>query len=114
MVDDVTIGHKVDADGTIATADQGDDFAPGEPIHIVDEGRRRSRRLEGEGRLVRPGRDQDRRRGEDGHDRRQVPDFEQTKTASWPKGDYRAEIWIGDEKVNHQQFNITDKADAGK
>src|SRR5436309_8371358 len=34
MIDDVTIGHKV-VDGTIPQADQGDDFAPGQPIYIT-------------------------------------------------------------------------------
>src|SRR5690242_13905515 len=32
MIDDVTIGHKVESDGTIIAANQGDDFAPGDPI----------------------------------------------------------------------------------
>ena len=40
--------------------------------------------------------------------------FSQTKTGSWAKGDYRAEVWIGDEKVNTQHFNVTDKSKAGK
>jgi hypothetical protein len=39
--------------------------------------------------------------------------FKAADTASWPKGDYRAEVWIGDEKVNTQQFNVTDKSKAG-
>ena len=40
--------------------------------------------------------------------------FQSTDTASWAKGDYRAEIWIGDEKVNQQQFQIVDAGDAGR
>ena len=40
--------------------------------------------------------------------------FEHTDTASWAKGDYRAEVWAGDEKVNDQHFQIVDKAKAGK
>jgi hypothetical protein len=40
--------------------------------------------------------------------------FESGDTASWAKGDYRAEVWIGDEKVNTQQFQIVDKTEAGK
>jgi hypothetical protein len=34
--------------------------------------------------------------------------FTAADTASWAKGDYRAEVWIGDEKVNQQQFQIVD------
>jgi hypothetical protein len=114
MVDDVTIGHKVETDGTIAAANQGDDFAPGDPIHIVmkvGDAPADSKvkiawygpgdtKVDDQEKAVTPG--------------QAYLDFEQTKTASWPKGDYRAEIWIGDEKVNQQQFNITDKADSGK
>ena len=40
--------------------------------------------------------------------------FHSTDTASWAKGDYRAEVWIGDEKVNTQQFQIVDAGDAGR
>ena len=40
--------------------------------------------------------------------------FESAATTSWAKGDYRAEVWIGDEKVNTQQFQIVDKSEAGK
>jgi hypothetical protein len=28
--------------------------------------------------------------------------------------DYRAEVWIGDEKVNTQEFNIMDKSRTGR
>ena len=40
--------------------------------------------------------------------------FHSADTGSWAKGDYRAEVWIGDEKVNQQQFQIVDAANAGK
>ena len=38
--------------------------------------------------------------------------FETADTGAWQKGDYRAEVWIGDEKVNTQQFQIVDADDA--
>lgn len=38
----------------------------------------------------------------------------QADTSSWEKGDYRAEVWIGDEKVNTQQFQIVDAENAGQ
>jgi hypothetical protein len=37
--------------------------------------------------------------------------FTAQDTTSWATGDYRAKVWIGDEKVNIQQFQIVD---AGK
>jgi hypothetical protein len=40
--------------------------------------------------------------------------FEAASTSSWQKGDYRAEVWIGDEKVNQQEFNLVDASAAGK
>jgi hypothetical protein len=38
--------------------------------------------------------------------------FTATDTSSWAMGDYRAEVWVGDEKVNEQQFNIVEASDA--
>jgi hypothetical protein len=54
MVDDVTIGRMVSPDGTIASADQSDDFAPGESVLPDHEGRRRAGWLGRQGRVVRP------------------------------------------------------------
>jgi hypothetical protein len=114
MVDDVTIGHKVAADGTIATADQGDDFAPGDPIHIVmkvgDAPANSAVKVAWYG----PGEKKVDDQSKTVTAGQTYLDFAQTSTSSWPKGDYRAEIWIGDEKVNQQEFNITDAANAGK
>jgi hypothetical protein len=114
MVDDVTIGHKVGSDGMIAAADQGDDFAPGDPIYItmkVADAPAGSKvklawygpgetKIKDEEKAVNPG--------------EQYLTFEAADTGSWQKGDYRAEVWIGDEKVNQQEFNITDKSEAGR
>lgn len=114
MIDDVTIGHSVGSDGTIAADQQGDDFAPGDPIYVAMEvgdtpagsavkivwfGPNETRIGE-ETKTVTAG---EKNLG-----------FQTTDTGSWAKGDYRAEIWIGDEKVNTQQFQIVDKDDAGR
>ncbi len=32
----------------------------------------------------------------------------------WPKGDYSAQVFVGDEKVNTQHFQIVDAGKAGK
>ncbi|HKH49434.1 MAG TPA: hypothetical protein VKM72_32600 [Thermoanaerobaculia bacterium] len=113
MIDDVTIGHKVTPEGTIAAEDQGDDFAPGETVNITMEvgdvpagsavkvvwyGPGETR-INDEQKTVEAG--------------ASYLAF-QTDTASWQKGDYRAEVWIGDEKVNTQQFQIVDADKAGR
>ena len=114
MIDDVTIGHKVGADGMIAAEDQGDDFAPGDSVYLtmkVGDAPAGSQvklvvygpgetKVKEEAKAVNPG---------DHH-----LTFQAANTGSWQKGDYRAEIWIGDEKVNQQQFQIVDRSESGR
>ena len=113
-IDDVTLGHKVGADGTIATADQGDDFAPGDPIYLTmkvgDAPAGSQVKVEWYG----PGEAKIKEDAKPVTAGQATMTFEQTDTASWAKGDYRAEVWAGDEKVNDQHFQIVDKANAGK
>ena len=112
-LDDVTIGHQLAADGSIATGTGGDDFAPGQPIHIAIEtgdappgasvkvvwyGPNETK-INEENKPVVAG--------------QKYLNFTADSTG-WAKGDYRAEIWVGDEKVNTQQFQIVDAAGAGK
>jgi hypothetical protein len=114
MIDDVTIGKSVAADGTIAADQQGDDFAPGDAVNvamkvgdapagsavrIVWSGPNNTKIAE-ETKTVASG--------------QPTMSFTSGSTASWAKGDYTADIWIGDEKVNTQHFNIVDKSAAGK
>jgi hypothetical protein len=113
-IDDVTIGSELAADGSMVTGKTGDDFAPGQPIHITME--------VGDAppnsavKLVWYGPNETKI----GEENKPVVagvkylNFTATDTKSWAKGDYRAEVWIGDEKVNTQQFNITDAAGASK
>ena len=114
MIDDVTIGHKLESDDTIAAANQGDDFAPGDPIYIAMKVADAPATTKVKVAWYGPG---DKKVDDQ---EKPVPTgaknlaFEQSKTKSWAKGDYRAEVWVGDEKVNTQQFNITDKSKAGK
>jgi hypothetical protein len=113
-IDDVTIGHELAADGSMATGKGGDDFAPGQPIYVTMEvgdappnstvkvvwyGPNETKIGE-ENKPVVAG--------------QKYLSFETKDTGSWAKGDYRAEVWIGDEKVNTQQFQIVDAANAGK
>ncbi|MEA2561455.1 MAG: hypothetical protein QOH06_2959 [Acidobacteriota bacterium] len=114
MVDDVTIGKSMNPDNTIPAEAQGDDFAPGDTVHLSMEvgdtpagsavkvvwfGPNETR-IGDETKTVTAG--------------EKYLAFHSADTASWAKGDYRAEVWIGDEKVNQQEFNIVDNADAGR
>lgn len=107
-IDDVTIGSELAPDGSMVAGKTGDDFAPGQPIHLTMEvgdappgsavkivwyGPNETKIGEESKPVV---------AGE------KYLSFTATDTASWAKGDYRAEVWIGDEKVNQQQFQIVD------
>jgi hypothetical protein len=112
-IDDVTLGHEVGADGAIVTGKTGDDFAPGEMIHLAME--------VGDtpaGSAIKvvwygPG---ETRIGEETKPVATGAKYLNfnTKTDGWALGDYRAEVWVGDEKVNTQQFQIVKPAEAGK
>jgi hypothetical protein len=108
MVDDVTLGKTAEPDGTIPAADQKDDFAPGEPIvltmKVADAPPGTDVKVvwygPGEtkvGEVVKPvGPSQDHLI------------FQAGDTTSWANGDYRAEVWVGDEKVAQQQLQIVE------
>lgn len=111
-IDDVTIGSELAADGSMTTGRTGDDFAPGQPIHLameVGDAPPNSQVM-----VVWYGPNETKI----GEETKPVVagqkylNFTATDTASWAKGDYRAEVWVGDEKVNTQQFQIVDADDA--
>lgn len=111
-LDDVTIGSEVAPDGSIVTGKTGDDFAPGQKVHLsVETGDAppnstvkvvwygpNETKIGEENKTVTSG--------------QKYLTFSSSDTASWAKGDYRAEVWIGDEKVNTQQFQIVDASKA--
>jgi hypothetical protein len=113
-IDDVTIGHSVGADGMIPADQTGDDFAPGQPIHLamtVNDAPANASvkviwygpnetKVGEETKTVATG--------------EQHMSFTAKDTKAWAKGDYRAEVWTGDEKVNTQEFQIVDADKAGK
>jgi hypothetical protein len=113
MIDDVTIGHMTSGDNTIMPDRQGDDFAPGQPVFISVNVSDATAGSVVKALYFGP--------GEAKVAEKEGAIYEGAKyvaleadTSGWPKGDYRAEIWIGDEKVNTQHFNIVDAADAGQ
>lgn len=113
MVDDVTIGKKVGADGMIATEDQGDDFAPGDTVYITMNAADAPAGSAVKVAWYGPGETKINEEEKSVPTGTQYLTF-QADTSSWEKGDYRAEVWIGDEKVNTQQFQIVDAENAGK
>ena len=112
-IDDVTIGHEVAADGTIPAGKTGDDFAPGQAVNITMQVKDAPAGTAVKVVFYGPG---EKNVGEETKNVAGGEKFLAFKkdTAGWPKGDYRAEVWAGDEKVNTQQFQIVDAAGAGK
>jgi|SRR6185295_13278932 len=115
-IDDVTTGHGVGADNSVPREQKGTNFAPGQPIYVsmkVDSAPAGSavrvdwygpddKKIDSQTKKVATG------------DKYIV--FKSGDTTAWTMSqskDYRAEIWIGDEKANTEHFNIVtpDKAD---
>ena len=105
-IDDVTLGHSIAADNTIPSEQRGDEFAA-EPVFVamkVADTPAGSAvktvffgpgdiRVHEEVKTVAPGQEH--------------LSFE-VNAADWAKGDYRVEIWLGDEKVATEHFNVVD------
>jgi hypothetical protein len=114
MIDDVTIGHKVGTDGMIAAEDQGDDFAPGDPIYVTMKVADAPAGTAVKVAWYGPGETKITEEEKTVNAGDQYLTFSATNTSAWQKGDYRAEVWVGDEKVNTQQLQIVDKSEAGR
>lgn len=113
-IDDVTIGHEVAADGSMVTGKAGDDFSPGQPIHLTMEVGDAPPNSTVKVVVYGPGETKATEENKPVVAGQKYLPFAFTKTKAWKKGDYRAEVWIGDEKVNTQQFQIVDARGAGK
>lgn len=111
-IDDVTIGSELGPDGSMVAGKTGDDFAPGQPIHIAMEVGDAPPSSAVKVRWVGPNETQIGEENKPVVAGQKYLAFTAADTASWAKGDYRAEVWIGDEKVNQQQFQIVDAANA--
>ena len=114
MVDDVNLGTTVAVDGQIPAKSRTDDFVPGEDIYLTMDV---SDAAPGTTvKVVWFGPDEQRI----GEQRQSVASgmstlkFVKDGTKSWKTGDYRAEIWVGDEKVNDERFNIVSARSASK
>ena len=114
MVDDVNLGTAVAPDGQIPARSRTDDFVPGEDIHLTMNVSDAA-----PGTIVKVvwfGPDEQRI----GEQRETVSSgvstlkFTKDGTKAWKPGDYRAEVWVGDEKVNDERFNIVSARSASK
>ena len=113
-IDDVTIGHELAADGSMVTGKAGDDFAPGQPINVTMEVGDAPPNSTVKVVWYGPGETKIGEENKPVTAGQKYLAFTAKDTKTWAKGDYRAEVWIGDEKVNQQQFQIVDAAGAGK
>lgn len=107
-LDDFTIGSELASEGQLVAGRTGDDFAPGQPVHIAMEV---GDAPEGAAVKVVWYGPNETKVGEETKPvaaGQKYLNFSAQDTASWQKGDYRAEVWVGDEKVNQQQFQIVD------
>jgi hypothetical protein len=106
MVDDVLLGTAVATDGQIPAKSRTDDFVPGENIYLTMDVSDAA-----PGTMVKV--------VWFGPDERPIGEQSQTVTSgvstlkfmkdgtrAWKTGDYRAEVWVGDEKVNDERFNL--------
>jgi hypothetical protein len=111
-IDDVTLGTGLAADGSIPVDAVTDDFAPGAEVNLamtVDDAPAGSAV-----KVVWLGRND----VELHEETKTVPAGAnhlhfQVDTDNWSLGDYRAEVWIGDERVNTQHFQIVEADEAG-
>lgn len=105
-LDDVTLGHEMNKDGSIPAGKTGDDFAPGKTIHMAIETTDAPADAAVKVVWFGPG---DAKLGEEDKKveaGKKYLHFHAPDTKSWAKGDYRVEVWVGDERVNTQQFQI--------
>jgi len=112
-LDDFTLGHELAPDGMMVAGKGGDDFAPGQPVNLSMEVGDAPPNSTVKVVWYGPGETKINEEEKPVQSGEQYLTF-QADTASWQKGDYRAEVWIGDEKVNTQQFQVVDASEAGK
>lgn len=113
-IDDVAMGHALGADGAIMADMTGDDFVPGKPIYLAMEVG--DTPADSAVKVVWFGPNETRV----GEQTKRVAagtkflNFSAGNTSTWGLGDYRAEVWIGDEKVAAEMFNLVKAGQSDK
>lgn len=119
-IDDVQLGHMLNADGTMMTEHMTDGtmmteyvtdtFSPGQTVHVTMSVRDAPADAAVKVAWYGPN---DTLIAEE---QKNIPAgattlaFSASDTSKWLPGDCRAEVWIGDEKVSTQQFKMTNLA----
>lgn len=114
MVDDVNIGLALASDGRVPADSSPDDFLPGEDIYLTmdvsDAPPGTAIRVVWFG----PGERQIATQAKTVAAGVSTLKFVKQDTQGWKPGDYRAEVWVGDEKVNDERFDIVSTRSARK
>ena len=113
FLDDFTIGHEVGADGAIPTGKTGDNFAPGETVHIAMKVKDAPANTAVKVVFYDSAEKSVGEENKNTSAGQTYLNFSKD-TKGWPKGDYRADVFVGDEKVNTQHFQVVDASKAGK
>jgi hypothetical protein len=113
-VSDVTVGHQLGADGSIAAGQEGKNFVPGQPVFIVFKAGSAppgtSVAIEWYG--------PDNQKL--GSDQKQISagetlqHFATTSTGGWGLGAYRADLLVNGQKVDTEHFSIVNRNKADK
>jgi hypothetical protein len=113
-VSDVTVGHQLGADGTIAAGQQGKNFVPGQPVFVaINSGSApagttvavewygpNDQKLLSDQQEVKPGQG--------------VTHFASNRTSGWGLGDYRIDVLVNGQKVDTEHFSIVNENKADK
>jgi hypothetical protein len=106
MVDDVNIGVAVASDGRVPADGGPDSFLPGEDIYLTMDVSDAPPGTAIRVAWIGPGDRQIATQAKTVAAGVSTLKFVQQDTRSWTPGDYRAEVWVGDEKVNDERFDI--------
>ena len=114
MVDDVNIGVAVGSNGRVPAGNGPDNFLPGEDIYLTmdvsDAPPGTPIRVVWIGPGDKPIDTQIQKVAAGASTLK----FVKEDTRSWKPGDYRAEVWVGDEKVDDEVFDIVSTRSARK
>lgn len=114
MVDDVNIGVALASNGRVPADSSPDNFLPGEDIYLTmdvsDAPPGTAIRVV----WIGPGDRQIATQAQTVTAGVATLRFVQQDTRSWKPGDYRAEVWVGDEKVDDEVFDIVSTRSARK
>lgn len=106
MVDDVNIGVALASDGRVPADGGPDNFLPGEDIYLTMDVSDAPPGTAIRVAWIGPGDRQIATQAKTVAAGVSTLKFVQQDTRSWAPGDYRAEVWVGDEKVNDERFDI--------